>query len=66
LIDSRNGNVLAAGKKMQKHGEKILDVDMMDHNGKPVEGYVRFFGGKHREIETRFTCDACSIAGALE
>ncbi|HVK60508.1 MAG TPA: hypothetical protein VM432_03110 [Bdellovibrionales bacterium] len=65
LVDSRDGKVLAEGVSTQRQGRKTIDVELVDFEGAPVQGYVRYIGSARREIEVRFTCDECSIAGEL-
>jgi hypothetical protein len=67
LRDAKNGEIIARGRVLQRRERRTAYVDLIDTDGRPIDGFIRFVDGEDREkIQVKFTCEGCSIAPLLE
>ena len=66
LRDLRTDQIVATGMSKQRKDRKTINVQLIDINGKPVQGFVRYMDDKKDKIQARFTCEACSIGDIIE
>ena len=67
LRDAKTGEVMATGRTIQRRERRTAYVDLVDKEGHPIDGFIRFVDGTDREkIQVKFSCEQCAIAPLLE
>ncbi len=67
LRDAKSGGIIAKGRVLQRKERRTAYVDLVDTDGRPIDGFIRFVDGGDREkIQVKFTCEGCAIAPLLE
>jgi len=65
LRDAKTGHVIAKGTVVQRRERRTANIDLVDSDGRPIKGFVRFVEGREK-IQAKFTCEECNIGPMLE
>jgi len=66
LYDVRTGQIIAEGMSRGPSSRKVLNIQLIDSSGSPVQGYIRYMDEAREHIQAKFTCESCAISEAID